>query len=629
MKKIFFCLVLILPVLDAVAQTYAFDSIPDNLRRRSYAVVRSQQCLYTISKPGSAVEKVKFVITLLNENADAYRQVTVNYDDFSKVNFLRGAVYDEKGEIIKSLGITDVNDVSAYSGSFYTDDRLKYFIVPKYKYPYTIEYEYEKEYSSILNYPYWHFQYNPGISVEKSGIQFVLPKSMNFRYLMKNLKNDIDSVITSDSKIYTWQEENIPAITPQNYNSLTNLYSLPVLFTAPNDFEYGGYKGSMSSWETFGAWNFNLINGRDVLPPEELVKVKEITSKTNDERERARLIYEYVQSKTRYVSIQLGIGGYRPAEASDVAKYGFGDCKALVNYTKALLRAAGITSYYSLIKSGYYEDQIKTGFVSNQFDHIILCLPLQKDTVWLECTSSTLPFNYLGGFTDNRYALMITPEGGKMVKTPAFNSNENIVKRTGSVSVYSNSASLFEISDTYSGFNFGNANQIFGNKSEEEMKRYLNEDLKFYDFRVHSVVYSENKSEKPSAELAYHASVNDFTTVMGKRIYFSPSIEQPVYLQDIPAQLRMQRSHTQIDSISYQLPFGYKVEYLPENISIENEFGKFSYMLELKDSKIIYKRYIAMNEGVIPVEKFNEIRTFVNAVAKADEKKIILTQAEK
>ena len=378
MRKIFFSVCMLFIVLKVSAQTYPFDSIPDNLKRRAAAVVRSAQCQYTILKPGNAVEKVKIAVTILNEKAESYRFVSVFYDKFSKVNYLRGTVFDEKGEIVTVLGLMDVYDASAVTGaSFYTDDRSRNLIFPKYKFPFTIEYEYEIEYTSILNYPYWHFQDNYNIAVERSGIQIIVPRDMVLRYYSKNLQNNVDSVITVDSKIYTWQEENIKAANPATYYSLQTVYSLPALFTAPMDFEYGGYKGSMRSWETFGEWKYNLIKGLDNLPQSELNKVSEITSRTQDPRERAKLIYEYVQSRTRYVSIQEGIGGYRPADATAVATNGFGDCKALVNYTKALLKAAGINSYYTSVKSG--EDKnIRRNFVANQFDHIILMCPYGK-----------------------------------------------------------------------------------------------------------------------------------------------------------------------------------------------------------------------------------------------------------
>jgi hypothetical protein len=625
MKKLFSSCFLFFIVVNVFSQSYPFDSIPDNLKKRASAVIRTEQCLYTISKSGNAVEKVKVAITLLSEKSAGYRFMKVNYDKESKVNYLKGAIYDEKGKIIKTLGVFDVYDMSAITGaSFYSDDRMKLLYYPLYKYPYTIEFEYEKEYSTTYCYPLWYFHPNPGVSVEKSGIQMVVPTGMNLRYITSNLKNAADSVITDDSKIYTWQEENLPVIILRNYSARLH-YHLPYLNTAPLDFDYGGFKGSMSSWKTFGDWVYQLNKGRDILPQSELDKVTEITSKTSDTRERVKLIYEYMQSKTRYVSIQIGIGGMRPAEASSVAKNGFGDCKALVNYTMALLKAADIKSYYTLVRAGG-DGTIYPAFVDDMFDHVILCVPMQKDTVWLECTNQTLPFNYLGGFTDDRYVLLITPEGGKLVRTPCFTKSENVQKRTGSVFLNVLGASSGKISNFYSGLFFDKARDQFGLQSELEMKQDLSSSLRFSNFNVSSVNYSESKSEKPSATFSYEISVNDFATAMGSRIYFSPSIDQEEFQQDFPSSVEISDPKIVTDSIIYYLPIGYKTQFLPADVKLENEFGEFRYYLEVKDDRLIYKRYLELNKANIPIEKFYEFRSFINTVAKADRERIILTK---
>ena len=65
-----------------------------------------------------------------------------------------------------------------------------------------------------------------------------------------------------------------------------------------------------------------------------------------------------MQNNTRYISIQLGIGGWRPFEAAYVASKGYGDCKALSNYMYSLLKEAGILSYYTLVKAGAGEEDI-------------------------------------------------------------------------------------------------------------------------------------------------------------------------------------------------------------------------------------------------------------------------------
>jgi hypothetical protein len=612
-------------VFNLSAQSYLFDSIPDNLKRGANAVIRSHQCLYTLIKPGHAVRREKLVITLLNDNAGSYRTVMLLYDKSSKVNYLRGLVYDEKGEIIKSLGVMDVQDMSAISGgAFYTEDRVKTLFFPKHKYPYTIEYELEQEYTSLFSYPVWEFQEESDISVEKSGIQIVVPTGMSFRNLTQRLSNPVDSVIEKDYRIYTWQEESIPADSRLKYTYTPTLHP-PTLYLSPTDFEYGGYKGSMSSWKSFGEWYYNLIKGRDILPEDQKSKVVRVVAKAKDDREKVKLIYEYVQENTRYVLIDIGIGGMQPTLAADVAKNGFGDCKGLVNYTKSLLSAAGISSIFTLVQAGEGE-QLKKDFVIQHFNHAILCVPVNNDTIWLDCTSQTLPFNYLGTFTDDRYALLITPQGGKLVRTPAFNTGENLFRKTGTVSLNIYGKSFVKFSDYYAGSLYQPANDLFALSSDDEMKKYLITDMKFSDFSPTSVKYTENKSEKPSAAFTYEASINDFASILGKMLIFNPSFEVEKYLQNIPIGIEISRFRTTYDSITYNLPLGFKIDYLPSNVKIESEFGKFSYQLETGNDKIIYTRFLEMKKGKIPQEKFPEFRSFINSVAKKDRELIILVK---
>jgi hypothetical protein len=628
MKRSILSFWLLVIVMNLSSQSYHFDSIPDNLKRGADAVVRTDQCLFTLLKPGKATLKVKKAVTLLNDFTNGYRHLAVPYNSFSRVKYVKGNIYDEKGKIIKILGILDIQDMSAVTGeSFYSDERMKYLYFPIYKYPYTIEYEYEIEYTSLLNYPEWSFQDSRDVSVERSGIQIIVPENMKLRYYEKNLMNGIDSVVLGNEKIYTWQEENIPA-NPERKFFLPEEINLPVLYPAPLDFEFGGYSGSMNSWKSFGLWVYTLIKDRDKLPEPELSKVSQIVSAAKDQREKVKLIYEYVQSKTRYVSIDIGIGGFQPAEASAVAINGFGDCKALVNYTKALLSVAGINSFYTLVYAGTAaaDKELNTKFVDNHFNHIILCVPMQNDTVWLECTNQTSPFNYLGNFTNDRNVLLITPEGGKLVKTPSFSQDENILKRTGSIFINTLGASTEKIVNQYSGYYFDVASSSYAMDSEEEIKRNLSATLGFSDFTLTNASYSEIKSEKPVASLSYNLFVNDFATAAGKRFFFNPSLSAQDYLQDQPAAMEISEHQIYTDSISYILPGGYHVENLPHNVNFDNEFGRFNYQLEVKNDRIVYQRYLKINKGIIPVSKFQELRKFINSIAQSDRQRISLAK---
>src|SRR5574342_1196313 len=105
----------------------------------------------------------------------------------------------------------------------------------------------------------------------------------------------------------------------------------------------------MNSWQDFGKFIYALKQGRDELPPEIKQKVHELTDGIADTKEKINVLYGYMQKNTRYVSIQLGIGGWQPFDAKYVAKKGYGDCKALSNYMYSILKEAGIKSYYAVI----------------------------------------------------------------------------------------------------------------------------------------------------------------------------------------------------------------------------------------------------------------------------------------
>jgi hypothetical protein len=154
----------------------------------------------------------------------------------------------------------------------------------------------------------------------------------------------------------------------------------------------------------------------------------------------------------------------------------------------------------------------------------------------------------------------------------------------------------------------------------------LHSSLRFNDITLKAAAYKEIKYPDPCAELSYEVNIKDFGSFNNQKIYFNPGISLNDYLQKMPVELEIYFSETLSDSIAYTLPLNFSIEYLPENLEVNSEFGDFKYSLETVKDKIIYRRTISLNKMKIPNGKYDAFRSFVNTIAATDSKKVILSR---
>jgi len=400
---------------------YPYDEIPENLLKNSNAVIREDITKFEVIDKGNGKSYTKYAVTILNKKADHFAEVRVYYDS-KKLNnsAIQARTYDRTGRLIKQLKNKDIEDYAAFDGySIASDNRVKYFDLRHPDYPYTIEYEIETKEDGILSFPGWVPYSRFNVSSQKSNLEFSVHENYDFRYQELNMEPSAIEKIVDGKKIISWNFGAFEAIESEpGMPYLSEV--LPTVLTAPSDFEMEGYAGNMKNWTSFGMWEKSLNEGRDFLPEEYAAKVKEAVGDESSQTEKIRKIYEYLQSTTRYISIQLGIGGWQSFPATDVATNGYGDCKALSNYMKAMLKSVDIESYYTLVKAGRGTANINKDFTRNQFNHMILCVPVHQDTIWLECTSQDNPCGYLGSFTGDRDVLVINENGGNIAHTKIY-----------------------------------------------------------------------------------------------------------------------------------------------------------------------------------------------------------------
>ena len=295
---------------------------------------------------------------------------------------------------------------------------------------------------------------------------------------------------------------------------------------------------------------------------------------------------------------------------------------------KAMLKSVGITSHTALIYAGSSVKDIDEDFPSDAFNHVILNVPLEDEVIWLECTNSYSPPNYLSSFTENRHALLVTPDGGKLVKTPHKSHKNHRQINQAAVKLNVNGSAKAQVLNT----NYEDEHDIwrsyFHMKTQKEQKERLERMIDLPSFQVESLVI-DISNEEPRADLTFDLSISKFAKKSGKRIFLMPNLlNRNSYIpkdETRTASIERIKGYTHIDTISFKLPFGYQVENIPhDNYSLETEFGTYEIAVTVKNDELVYTRYLEIYAFDLPKEKYTELRDFYSQVVKIDKMKIVL-----
>jgi hypothetical protein len=295
---------------------------------------------------------------------------------------------------------------------------------------------------------------------------------------------------------------------------------------------------------------------------------------------------------------------------------------------QAVLNSAGIKSYQALINARYNKEPVDPAFPCNQFNHVILCVPQQKDSIWLECTSKTNDFGTLGSFTENRNALLITENGGILVSTPKSHSTDNTVKVHTMVDINEDGSGKTNTIFTASGEYKQDMINLMDEKTDEQ-KIYMINHWGFKDpnqIRLVSMDQSNNYQLAVDQELE---TIPEFKT--GSKMFLRPSIYNLWAIKLPKAENRQQDFYfncpfEKTDTTIFKLPAGYKIDALPEAKTNNCKYASYAtkYWYDEKNSSIYAVAKIILNQYKIPAADYVMIKKFFDAVLIDNQQRVVI-----
>ena len=618
--------ILSVPVFSSGELKYRVLDIPDELRKNAKAVIRKNITVFEIKNTKEAKKNVEFAITVLNKNGNPSAMFVEFYDKFTKIRNIKISLYNSDGTLNKHYNQGDIFDFSARAGySLYEENRAKVF-EPKYLTPpYTLEYSFEVDYDGLLSYPDFAIYTDYNISVQEASFKLVKPASMKVRYLEQNLPDKTQKEISSTGCF--WKVENLKALKEESFSQPFSEL-IPTVYNAPSDFELAGYKGNSDTWKNFGSW-INLLNtDRDKLPEATVNKLNQLVANAKDDYEKIAILYKYMQDKTRYVSIQIGIGGWQPFDAETIDRLSYGDCKALANYMHSILKAVGIKSYYTLVQAGEDARSLFVNFSGNQFNHAIICVPVQGDTLWLECTNQQMPCGYLGKFTDDRLVLVIDENGGHLKHTRDYKITDNVKSQTTIISLNDEGDAYAKKVATYSGTYFDDLYKILFSDAEDKKKLMINQ-IHIPAFELIRFNHVIDKKMIPKVTETLELNLPKYGTLLSNTMIVPLNVinqyqNLPIHSTERKSNIIIRRPYIEKDSILFNLPNNYSIEKIPQGDTIMTIFGKYISDISKQGNNILYKRTLMVNKGNFPCSAYNDFLSFFQKISLLDNVKLVL-----
>lgn len=583
--------------------------------------------------PRNCTTHRKTVLQVNNERGLDYATFAVGCDATTSLVSFSGEVSYARGGKPQKLKKGDLTR-SEYSTMLATD-AYRYVYAPQpAAYPFTVTYEWTtRSTDAVLSLDVFCPQPGYEVDVKQSSYAVVNSPDVQMLYALRNVQADVRKVPFSDGRLGLMLEvRDLPAVKAER-QAPPFAQVFPHAYFVPSAFTFAGTTGVLTSWAAFGKWLDTLRQGRDELPAALKTKLHALTDSCATPRQKLLRVYRLLEDETRYVSIQLGIGGMRPASAADVCKYGFGDCKGLSNLMVAMLSEMGVEADYVVI--GTRHEDLPADFANVALlDHAIARARLPEGDVWIECTNPQLPLGYVHSNIAGHEALVVSSDPARpseVVRLPHYDAAQNVDSISVVVHLERDGAARITVVEMETNLMYEAEKHLLDlppDKQRDQLRDQLA--LSDFSFAAHDVqqTYGDAGEKLPALSVAFDGSCRKYANVTGSRLfvpllpYGGPVGFSGTAPRTLPVHYGFDE-HVRSYHLELFLPEGFDVENLPSALNEVTDFGSIRSAVVRDGAKIIVDIHIERSPD-IPVDRYPDLSAFVNRLADFFKAKIVL-----
>lgn len=596
------------------------------LHAQPAAEVISMEAAFTMTSPTEGRYEVRQRIRVNEEKGQRAASFVLFTDEFRTLSAFSGSI-SSGGKVLRKLRKQDLAE-TLHSDALAEKIYLNGY-EPVAPFPFEVEYSYTVTYrKAIASFPTFMPVPDYDVPVRSAVYEVAVPAASEVRYKasaepVRQARKGMD--------VLRWEFRDFPGFSHETGMPDANEF-VPYVYSCPVEFQYAGSSGSQHDWSEIGRWLAMIMPADPEVPAPVRAEVEALTQDCTTDLQKVRVLYDYLREHTRYVSIQLGIGGFVPLSPQRVASSGFGDCKALSFYLQRLLALVGVDSEYLIVSTE--RSELLPGYASvGQMNHAMLCVPLQQDTLWVECTNPLVPLGYRHADIAGHQAVLIRPQGGQAVRIRDYPDSLRSESERQEIRLAPDGSARVTVSRTA---RLDRAERFIGFASlkASDAERFLfsglqgnHEDYRLLDFSDNFRAYDGRPSYVPEARVRFSFGARGLGRVNGDRMFVKSAPFARAMISQKTARkydLLVRHGSSVRDSVQIFLPEGYSVEHLPEDQTVSSPLADFRQEFRQLDSAIVVVSEVRMRAGRMHAEDYPQFRDLVKSVNKAYESTLVL-----
>ena len=585
----------------------------------------------TIKLDGKTLSVFRAAFRLNTSRARGLAEVNIPFNgSYEEVRVLRARTIRKNGTIVE-VNPAEIRSTSPGSEYLmYDDAEAVGFSMPAVEEGCIIDYTFEKiSRPKLLPGKFWTYWGFDGLSqVTLCRYRLTSPLSMSFEtraYNDSGLKPESKTDTLKKTKTMTWERKNLSRLQPE--------LSMPQSSEVRHWMEIS----NIADWNTVAAWFWKLAKPQLTPNPALKTLVKTLTKDAKTEPEKAKICYDWICGKVRYVGIEFGLSAYQPHPVSEVHAKLYGDCKDKSALLISMLAECGIKSYPALLKT---DDQLETEKrlpTLNAFNHCIVRANIEEQNVWLDPTAETCAYGDIPA-TDRGCHAMVVKEGkAEFSAIPLYAPEQSGSDSVADVFLDTEGGAKVELSQTWRGVLAQQMRSYFSSLPPDKRKEIAK--IWVAGMANESTVTSFNFPSGTERELTMKSQLTFTSKEIGQKVGDLWILPIQLNMTDqgktnpFPDEARkfsiVSRDNSQTQSVlRYHLPSGYAVQTLPETIQLDGVLQTSSRTAEQKAEVVEIKASLNTTAKTVPATEYAKIRRFFDETNKMGRAKLVLKRVK-